>query len=148
MTELHRSIQRPDPDAVTFEGFPGTEANHRIRWEFGHEVSNAGSLHDIAELYIALGEEGAPRWWLETIEDTVGNRTEPEQISFEEVLDTVEPKYWPVVYCWTLEALANYGWDHQDDRWQALLKDNPDAPKQLMDLLLALIPNDWDQVEA
>lgn len=97
MTELHMRRTRPDPGEVTFEGFPDVEANHRISWDVGHSVSGAGLLSDTTELYIALDGQGAPRWWRERIEGTVGNRTESEQISFEEVLNTVEPKYWPVV---------------------------------------------------
>jgi hypothetical protein len=146
MTEHQPGNTQPDPHAVTFDGFSEPPPSRAISWETGHEINRLGELSDTTTLYIADDEEGVPCWWREDIEDTVGNRSEAEQISFEEVLDTVEPKYWPVVFSWTLEAIVySEGWHDSDQRWRGLLTANPDAAQQLKEILVALMPHDTDQ---
>jgi hypothetical protein len=80
----------------------------------------------------------------EITEETVGDPGEREKISLEEALNTVEPKYWPVLCGWTLEALADEGIELPSERWQQLVDTNPDAQKQLLDLLVRLVPDGHD----
>ena len=78
-------------------------------------------------------------------EGTVGSGAKPEQISFEEVLDTVGPQYWPVVFYWTLEALIHSeGWHCQEEHWRQLTTTNLDAQRELKEILVALMPIDTD----
>jgi hypothetical protein len=144
--QLHNNVKRPAPAGVTLEGFPESRPHRAISWESGYELSGAGALSDTTKLYIAEDKEGHAWWWHEIDEGTVGTKSEAEQISFEEVLDTVEPRYWPVVCGWTLEAIVHYeGWYCSEERWRDLLKANPNAQQQLKEILVALMPNDTDE---
>jgi hypothetical protein len=95
---------------------------------------------DYTELYIAPDQDGNQHWWREIIENSVGNPGEREPISLEEVLRTVEPVYWPILCTWTLEALDVTGDELVSERWRELAG-NPDARKQLLELLIALMPD-------
>ena len=146
MTEQLNRSTRPDKGEVTLDEFEGSPPRRSISWTWGQSVSGAGSLSDSTYLYIDEDEEGIPRWWREFDEGTVGSRSEAEQISFEEVLDTLEPKYWPVVYSWTLQALVYAeGWHGSEERWRELLSVNPNAQQQLKEILLATMPDDGDE---
>jgi hypothetical protein len=146
MTEQVHGSKRPAPGEVTLDGFDESPPHRAIRWTWGEHISGAGALSDSTEFYIAEDDEGVPRWWRELDEGTVGSKSQAEQISFVEVLNTVEPKYWPVVYAWTLEALVcAEGWHRSDKRWRELLNANPNAQQQLKEILVAAMPNDMDE---
>jgi hypothetical protein len=143
--QLNRST-RPHPSEVTLDEFEGSPPQRTISWTTEEYISGAGALSDRTKIYIAEDDEGVPRWWREFDEETVGNKSEAEQISFEEVLDTLEPKYWPVVYAWTLQALVyTEGWHDSEERWRELLSANPNAQQQLKEILRATMPDDGDE---
>lgn|GEM_PF-6065729 len=137
----------PDPYEVEINGFPEPSPGRTISWTWGEDAI-AGTFSDTTELYIAPDEDGTPRWWRRIDESTVGHEYEPEPISFEDALNTVDPKYWPVIYCWTLETLAHEVGMRTNERWQQLLAVYPNAKRQLMELLIALLPDNSTEDES
>ncbi len=92
-------------------------------------------------IYLAEDNEGITRWWREVSDESVGYDGPPEQVSFEEVLDAFEPRYWPVLCAWMLEDLIqSEGWHSYDERWRELLQSKPDAQQQLKEILVAIMP--------
>lgn len=143
MTEMYGSRQ-PDPDwQIFFNWFPN-EINGRqcsITWTWGEGIA-PGFGTDDTELYIAPDSSGIPQWWRRINEETVGMpEGEPELLSFDEVLSVIEPAHWPMLYCWTVDCLANFGWEKlPTERWNQLTKSDPTAQEKLKDLLVALMP--------
>jgi hypothetical protein len=106
-----------------------------------------GVGYDYTELYIAPDENGDLHWWRQIIEDTVGNPGEREKISLRDALTAVEPCYWPILCAWTLEALDAEGSKLTSERWRELSGTNPDARAQLLELLVALVPDGHELVQ-
>lgn len=134
----------PRPSQVEVAGVDGG-SQRCVRWTWGtSDVPGVG--YDCTELYIAPDENGDLHWWRQIIENTVGNPGEREKISLRDALKAVEPCYWPILCAWTLEALDADGCELTSERWGELSSANPDARAQLLELLVALVPDGHERV--
>jgi len=128
MTDFQSSQPPWASGEATLDAFPAPVPYRSISWEFETRV------------YLADDDEDIPRWWKEEYDDSEGYESLPEELSFEEVLDACEPRYWPVLCAWMLEDLVSEGWDSHDRRWRELLQSKPDAQQQLKEILVAVMP--------